>query len=98
MDLDHAGSPGRMLAAQSQGGLLRVGRFGRDDRRTTILGHDPLGALAAKPPEETTDRRPGQSQCYGDGAGSLTLLPEPEHGLTDWYGSGTWHGRTSQGH
>jgi hypothetical protein len=57
MDADQAGSPGRMLAAQAQRGLLRVGARGLDARRPTLIGRDPVGAEAAEPRQETTDGR-----------------------------------------
>jgi len=52
--------PGRMLAASFQVGPRHVGGRGLTDWRSTIIGCDPLGAPAAKPPEEATNRRATQ--------------------------------------
>ena len=90
MEADQAGSPGRMLAAQSQGRPLISGE------RASSAGATISGAIASGPGGETPRRADGpstgQSQRRGDLAGSLALFPEPEDGLTDRDGEGTWHG------
>ena len=83
MDADQARAPGGMLAAQSQGRLDHLGELGLVGRGERIIGRDPGGAVLTEPRDEPTDRRAGQPQRRGDLAGLSTLLPEPEHGLTD---------------
>jgi hypothetical protein len=83
MDADQSGAPGGMLSSQSQGGLDHVGELGLVGRSATIIGRDPLETTLTKPPNEPTDGRGRQTEQRGDVAGFPTLLPEPEHGLTN---------------
>ena len=55
MNADQTHPPGRVLAAQAQGGLDRVGGFGLSDCGLMIMGCDARNATTAKPRRETTD-------------------------------------------
>ena len=93
---DQASTPGRVLLAQPHGGLHHLGGHGLAGGELMIIGWDAIDAAATKPLEQSTDGGGGQTQGRSDLAGRLTLLPEPEHHLTDRHRNGTRHGQTSQ--
>ena len=62
-----------------------------------IIRRDAVDAAGAETAEEIDGRwRTGKPNDVGDLTGPVTLLPEPEHRLTDRDRNGTWHGRISQ--
>jgi hypothetical protein len=59
---DKAGAPGRVLAAQPQGGLDCGGWLYGGVRGAMIGGFQALGAATAKPGHESTDGRAGEPE------------------------------------
>jgi hypothetical protein len=93
---DQASPPCGVFSAQAQRGLYQLGGCGLGDRRVPIISWDAIGAVEAKPVEETADGRAGQAQRFGDLASLVALLPKLEHCLTDRDGDGMWHDQTSK--
>ena len=95
VDADQAGPPGRVLAAQHQGGPDRVGGFGAGGRGLMIIGRDALNPATAKPRQEAADGRARQPEGFGNLMG-LTALPRKlKDGLAQGDGCGSWHDQRS---
>jgi hypothetical protein len=95
---DQASSPSGVLAAQLYGGLHHLGGRREGSRAVAIVWRDAVATAEPKPLEETANGGARQAQGRDDLAGPATLLPEPEHRLTDPDRDRTWHGQTSQKH
>lgn len=93
---DNTGAPGRVLAAQPQGGLDRVGWLDRGVRGAMVGRLKALRAAGTESRQESADGRRDERECCGDFTGLTTLLPEPKRGQTDRNGCGAGHGLGSR--
>jgi hypothetical protein len=91
---DPFGPPRRVPATELKGGVDNV-RWRGADGRVAIARRDARRAVAAKPLDQSVNRREWDSQNRGDLGSPLPLLPEPEDGVTDRSRDGTRHGGTS---
>jgi hypothetical protein len=92
---DELRSPGGVLAAQRDSGLHTVGGR-RLVPRAAVPRRQGGVAVAAEALEQAIDGRARDPEPLGDLRGVPSLLPEPEHDLTDRDGDGAWHGRASR--
>jgi hypothetical protein len=93
---DKTGAPGRVLAAQPQGGVDRAGWLDRGVDGARVGRLKALRATHTEPRQESAGGRRGERECCGDFRGVTTLLPEPKRGQTDRNRCGAGHGLGSR--
>ena len=91
MDLDQTGPPGRVLAAQPQGGLDRDRGLDGGVGGAMVGRLEAALATLAESRQKSADRRARKTERGGDLVGLTALLPEAKGGLANWNRYGAWH-------